>query len=164
MKVIKKTKNYIIYQKRSGRYGVQDSAKHWINQEEKVDILAAEGLIKMATAPKAVPEKSEKEKHRKAAETNEQSPANVEEDAVSEASAAESEEDTVSEASAAESEDDAVSEASAAEVEEGAIAEEVTPKKTEKKPRAKRAKKPDDEATKTPSSTSKKKKTKSGDN
>ena len=151
MKVIKKTKNYIIYQKRSGRYGVQDSAKHWINQEEKVDILAAEGLIKMATAPKAVPEKSEKEKHRKAAETNEQSPANVEEDAVSEASAAESE-------------DDAVSEASAAEVEEGAIAEEVTPKKTEKKPRAKRAKKPDDEATKTPSSTSKKKKTKSGDN
>ena len=138
MKVIKKTKNYIIYQKRSGRYGVQDSAKHWINQEEKVDILAAEGLIKMATAPKAVPEKSEKEKHRKAAETNEQSPANVEEDAVSEASAAE--------------------------VEEGAIAEEVTPKKTEKKPRAKRAKKPDDEATKTPSSTSKKKKTKSGDN
>ena len=151
MKVIRKTKNYIIYQKRSGRYGVQDSAKHWINQEEKVDILVAEGLIKMATAPKAVPEKSEKEKHRKAAETNEQSPAKVEKDAFSEASAAESE-------------DDAVSEASAAEVEEGAIAEEVTPKKTEKKPRAKRAKKPDDEATKKPSSTSKKKKTKSGDN
>ena len=151
MKVIRKTKNYIIYQKRSGRYGVQDSAKHWINQEEKVDILAAEGLIKMATAPKAVPEKSEKEKHLKAAEANEQSPAKVEEDAVSEESAAESEEDTVSEASAAE-------------VEEGAIAEEVTPEKTEKKPRAKRAKKLDDEATKKPSSTSKKKKTKSGDN
>ena len=151
MKVIRKTKNYIIYQKRSGRYGVQDSAKHWINQEEKVQILAAEGLIKMATAPKAVPEKSEKEKHRETAEANEQSPAKVEEDAVSEASAAESEGDTVSEATAAE-------------VEEGAIAEEVAPKKTEKKPRAKRAKKPDDEATKKSSSTSKKKKPKSGDN
>ena len=151
MKVIRKTKNYIIYQKRSGRYGVQDSAKHWINQEEKVEILAAEGLIKMATAPKAMPEKSEKRKHRKAAEANEQSPAKAEED-------------TVSEASAAESEEDSVSEASAAEVEEGAIAEEVAPKKIEKKPRAKRAKKPDDEATKKSSSTSNKKKTKNEDN
>ena len=138
MKVIRKTKNYIIYQKRSGRYGVQDSAKHWINQEEKVEILAAEGLIKMATAPKAVPEKSEKGKHHKAAEANEQPHAKVEEDTVSEASAAE--------------------------VEEGAIAEEVTPKESEKKPRAKRAKKPDDEATKKSSSTSKKKTTKNGDN
>ncbi len=151
MKVIRKTENYIIYQKRSGRYAVQDSAKHWINQEEKVDILAAEGLIKMAIAPKAVPEKSEKEKHRKAAEANEQSPAKAEED-------------TVSEAPAAELEEEAVSEASAAEIEEGAIAEEVAPKKTEKKPRAKPAKKPDDEATKKSSATSKKKKTKSGDN
>ena len=151
MKVIRKTKNYIIYQKRSGRYGVQDSAKHWINQEEKVEILATEGLIKMATAPKAVPEKSEKGKHRKAAEANEQSPAESQEDTVSEASAAESEEDTVSEASAAESEEDTVS-------------EEAAPKKIEKKPRAKRAKKPDDEATKKSPSASKKKKTKNGDN
>ena len=117
---------------------MQDSAKHWINQEEKVEILATEGLIKMATAPKAVPEKSEKGKHRKAAEANEQSPAESEKDTVSEASAAESEEDTVS--------------------------EEAAPKKIEKKPRAKRAKKPDDEATKKSPSASKKKKTKNGDN
>ena len=151
MKVITKTKNYIIYRKRSGRYGVQDPAKRWINQEEKVEILAAEGLIKMATAPKAVPDKLEKEKHSKAAEANEQSPAKEEENAVSEESVAEVEED-------------AVSEASAAALEEGAIAGEVTPKKTEKNPRAKRAKRPDDEATEKSSPSSKKKKTKSGDN
>ena len=159
MKVIRKTKDYTIYQKRSGRYCVQDSAKNWINQEKKVTILAAEGLIKIVTSSKAVPEKSEKEKHRKAVSANEQSPAKADEEF-----AAEVAEEVVSEESAAEEEEEAVSEESAAESEEGAIAEKGVPEKTEKKPRAKRARKPDDEATKKSPSTIEKKKIKNEDN
>ncbi len=53
MKLIKKTKDYTIYQKRNGRYGVQNMAKKWINGEDKVKILSSEKLIKLsAAAPK----------------------------------------------------------------------------------------------------------------
>ena len=36
MKVIKKTKEYIIYQKSSGRYAVKGADKKWINAAEKI--------------------------------------------------------------------------------------------------------------------------------
>ena len=52
MKVIKKTKEYVVYQKASGRYAVKDADKKWVNADEKVRILLAEGLIK-AVAPAA---------------------------------------------------------------------------------------------------------------
>lgn len=52
MKVIKKTAQYTVYQKRSGRYAVMGSARNWINGDEKAAILLADGLIKV-TAPKA---------------------------------------------------------------------------------------------------------------
>ena len=55
MKVIKKTKDYIIYQKSSGRYAIKDADKNWVNADEKVKILLAEKLIKAvvpAPAPK----------------------------------------------------------------------------------------------------------------
>ena len=52
MKVIKKTKEYTVYQKSSGRYAVKDAAKNWVNADDKVTILLAEGLIK-AVAPAA---------------------------------------------------------------------------------------------------------------
>ncbi|MAR58717.1 MAG: hypothetical protein CMK34_01730 [Porticoccaceae bacterium] len=39
MKVIKKTKEYTIYQKSSGRYAVKDSDKNWVNADEKIKIL-----------------------------------------------------------------------------------------------------------------------------
>ena len=39
MKVIKKTKEYVIYQKASGRYAVKDADKKWVNADEKVRIL-----------------------------------------------------------------------------------------------------------------------------
>ena len=42
MKVIKKTKEYIIYQKGSGRYAVKDADKKWVNAEEKIKILLVE--------------------------------------------------------------------------------------------------------------------------
>ena len=48
MKVVKKTKEYVIYQKGSGRYAVKNADKQWVNADEKVAILVAEGLIKTA--------------------------------------------------------------------------------------------------------------------
>lgn len=49
MEVVKETKEYTVYKKKSGRYGVQGSNKKWINGDEKVKILLAEGLIKAPT-------------------------------------------------------------------------------------------------------------------
>ena len=53
MKVIKKTKDYVVYQKGSGRYAVKDAERNWVNADEKIKILLAEGLIKavMPAAP-----------------------------------------------------------------------------------------------------------------
>jgi hypothetical protein len=52
MKVIKKTAEYTVYQKRSGRYAVKGADNKAINETDKVTILLAEGLIKVAE-PKA---------------------------------------------------------------------------------------------------------------
>jgi hypothetical protein len=51
MKVIKKTKDYVVYQKSSGRYAVKDANKNWVNADEKVKILLAEKLIKAFVPP-----------------------------------------------------------------------------------------------------------------
>ncbi len=51
MEVVKETKDFTIVKKRSGRFGVKNTAGKWINTDEKVKILLAEGLIK-APAPK----------------------------------------------------------------------------------------------------------------
>jgi hypothetical protein len=59
MKVIKKTAEYTVYQKRSGRYAVTGADGKAINEGEKVAILLAEDLIK-APASKA-PEVEEAE-------------------------------------------------------------------------------------------------------
>ena len=56
MKVIKKTDDYTVYQKRSGRYAVKGTDKKWVNAEDKVKILLAEGLIKVATPAEPEPE------------------------------------------------------------------------------------------------------------
>lgn len=53
MKVVKKTPEYTVYEKRSKRYAVKGSDKKWINGEEKVKILLAEKLIEVKLpAPK----------------------------------------------------------------------------------------------------------------
>jgi hypothetical protein len=53
MKVVKKTPEYTVYEKRSKRYAVKGSDKNWINGEEKVKILLAEKLIEVKLpAPK----------------------------------------------------------------------------------------------------------------
>ncbi len=48
MEVVKSTKAYTIFKKRNGRYGVKKPNGSWINGDEKVKILADEGLIKVA--------------------------------------------------------------------------------------------------------------------
>jgi len=59
MKVLKKTDDYTVYQKRSGRYAVKGADKNWVNAEEKVKILVAEGFVKVAVAAEPEPEVEE---------------------------------------------------------------------------------------------------------
>lgn len=54
MKLVKKTPEYSIYQRGDERYAVQDAKRKPVNGDEKVSILAAEGLVK-APAPKPAP-------------------------------------------------------------------------------------------------------------
>lgn len=63
MKVVKKTAEYTVYQKRSGRYAVENAKGNAVNKEEKVKILLAEGLIKIAEAkaPEPVVEEATEE-------------------------------------------------------------------------------------------------------
>lgn len=55
MKVIKKTSEYTITQRRDERYAVIDAKKKPVNGDEKVKILLAEDLIKV-TLPAPAPE------------------------------------------------------------------------------------------------------------
>lgn len=50
MKLVKKTDDYTIYQRRDGRHAVKDANKAPVNGDEKARILAEEGLV---AAPKA---------------------------------------------------------------------------------------------------------------
>ncbi|ARN74773.1 hypothetical protein [Oceanicoccus sagamiensis] len=55
MKVVKKTSEYTISQRRDGRYAVVGSDNKPVNGDDKVKILLAEELIKV-TAPAPAPE------------------------------------------------------------------------------------------------------------
>ena len=48
MKLVKKTDEYIIYQRSDNRYAVTDANKKPINGDDKVRVLVAEELIKVA--------------------------------------------------------------------------------------------------------------------
>jgi ribosomal protein L22 len=52
MEVVKQTKEYSVIKKRSGRFGVKNTQGKWLNGEDKVKVLLAEGLIKVAVAKK----------------------------------------------------------------------------------------------------------------
>ena len=54
MKLIKKTDEYIVYLKRSGRYGVKNTDREWINGISKTRILLAEGLVETTLPPEPV--------------------------------------------------------------------------------------------------------------
>ena len=57
MKVITKTDEYTIYQKRSERYAIKNAQRHWINGDEKVAILLKHKLVAQAKgkSPEAEP-------------------------------------------------------------------------------------------------------------
>ena len=60
MKVIAKTDEYTIYQKRNERYAVKGADKAWVNGDAKVAILLEHKLIE-AAAPKAPEPEAEPE-------------------------------------------------------------------------------------------------------
>lgn len=70
MKVIAKTDEYTIYQKRNERYAVKSAAKAWVNGDEKVAILLEHKLIDVA-APKAPEPEAAEEATEQAAEAEE---------------------------------------------------------------------------------------------
>jgi len=56
MKVVKKTSEYTVLQRRDGRYAVKSSNNRPVNGDEKIKILVAEGLLKVAVAAAPEPE------------------------------------------------------------------------------------------------------------
>lgn len=56
MQVVKKTAEYTVFKRADGRYAVQGSNKKFINGEDKVKILIAEGYL---TAPQPKPAEPE---------------------------------------------------------------------------------------------------------
>ena len=56
MKVVKRTADYTVYQKRSERYAVQGKDKAWVNGDDKAKILLEEGLIKVVLPKPPEPE------------------------------------------------------------------------------------------------------------
>jgi hypothetical protein len=58
MQQVKKTPEYTVYQKKSGRYAVQGRNKQWLHGEDKVRALVDQQLVKVLT-PKAPPAEAE---------------------------------------------------------------------------------------------------------
>ncbi len=60
MQPVKKTADYTIYQKRSGRYAIQGKDKQWVRGDDKTRILTDEQLVKppqpKAPAPEPAPD------------------------------------------------------------------------------------------------------------
>lgn len=50
MEIVKKENGNTIVKKKSGRFGVLDKKKNWINGDDKAAILLAAGLIKKSVA------------------------------------------------------------------------------------------------------------------
>ena len=92
MKLIKKTAEYSIFQRGDNRYAVRDAGRQAVNGDEKVKILRAEGLIKVATpaAPPEpepeTPEDASAQSGRDAAEPEAEADATAEDDTVTSAS------------------------------------------------------------------------------
>lgn len=74
MESVKKTAEYEILKKRSGRYAVRNADRNWVSGDEKVKILLEEKLIKAAPPKKAEPEPVEEEAPAEA-EASEEAPA-----------------------------------------------------------------------------------------
>ena len=88
MKVVKKTSEYTISQRRDGRYAVVGSDKKPVNGDDKVKILLAEELIKV-TAPAPAPEPEPEAEEVAAEETTEEATEEAAEEPAEEAPAEE---------------------------------------------------------------------------
>ncbi len=55
MEIVKETEEYQIIKKRSGRYGIRKTDRSWVSGDEKVKILVAEGLLKVAAPREEAP-------------------------------------------------------------------------------------------------------------
>ena len=58
MELVKKSGDYSIFKKASGRHAVRDADRKWVNGDKKVEILLAEKLI---TVSKAKPKPAKEE-------------------------------------------------------------------------------------------------------
>ncbi len=56
MKELKSSGDYIIFEKKSGRYAVKDGNKKYVNGDDKAKILADAGLVTMPVAKPKEPE------------------------------------------------------------------------------------------------------------
>ncbi len=56
MKVVAKTEDYTIYQKRNQRYGIRKDDRNWVNGDDKVAILLEHKLIEVAATKAPEPE------------------------------------------------------------------------------------------------------------
>ena len=111
MKVVKRSDEYTVFQKKNGRYAVRGAGRSWINGDDKVAILNELGLIKVAVA--AVAEEPAEAPEAPVEEVAEEAPA---EEAAEEAPAEEAAEEAPAE--------EAAEEAPAEEAAEEAPAEE----------------------------------------
>ena len=69
MKVVQKSDEYTIYQRRDERYAVKDAKRNWVNGDDKVAVLVAAGLISVAApAPKEPEPEAETEADAEAAD------------------------------------------------------------------------------------------------
>ncbi len=90
MKVVKRTAEYTVYQKRSERYAVKGADKAYINGDEKAKILLAEGLIKVVL-PEPKPEEPEAPAEEAVEEAAEEAVEKAGDEATAEADAPEAE-------------------------------------------------------------------------
>ena len=102
MKLVKKTDEYSIYLRGDKRYAVEDARKQPVNGDEKVRILVAEELVKVAVPPKKEEPVAEKSADEAPAEEAAEVEASAEEAVEEESAAAE---DSPAEEAPAEKED-----------------------------------------------------------
>ena len=105
MKVVTKTDEYAIYQRRDGRYAVKDASKQWVNGADKVAILVQHELIEAVLPKPADPEPEADAPEEAAAEAD--APQEATAEAESEAADDEGADAPADEADATEADEDA---------------------------------------------------------
>ena len=118
MKVVVRTDEYTIYQKRSDRYAVRSSSREWINGEDKVRVLLEHKLIEAVQPGAARPEQAPAAENAAQADATQESAEEVAEEATEEVAEEATEE--VAEEAAEEVVEEAAEEAAEESAEEAA--------------------------------------------